>query len=64
MFPADIFPQRKQGISILTEPNRYTCYDAVVTIVTHQYRPRRDANELDARKTLTLALAQLAGEKL
>lgn len=39
---------------------RYDIYDAIVTIVTNHYRPREDDSELDARKTLTLALAKLA----
>ena len=58
----DISPSWNFSTDVLTGRNRYTCYDSVVTIVTHQYRPRRDSKELDARKTLTTALAQLAEE--
>lgn len=38
----------------------YAIYYAVVIIVTNHYRPQRNAKELDARKTLTSTLAQLA----
>lgn len=38
----------------------YICYHAVVAIVMNHYRPQRDGKELDARKTLTTTLAQLA----
>ncbi|KAK0517073.1 hypothetical protein JMJ35_000228 [Cladonia borealis] len=40
----------------------YTTYHSLTTIVTNHYRPRRDAGEaeLDARKTLTRVLGELA----
>ncbi|MCJ1432566.1 hypothetical protein MMC27_001923 [Xylographa pallens] len=38
----------------------YTCYHAVVVIVTCYYRPLKEGKELDARRTLATALAQLA----
>ena len=42
--------------------HRYSTYHALTTIVTNHYRPRRDAGEaeLDARKTLTRVLGELA----
>ena len=50
--------------SVLTWRKRYTCYDAVVEIVSNQYRPRRGAKELEARKNLMTALEGLALEAL
>ena len=41
-------------------PRRYSCYQAILVIVTCYYRPLREGKELDARRTLTTALAQLA----
>jgi hypothetical protein len=43
--------------------DRYTCYHAIIAIIANHYRPQRDAKELDARKTLTTTLAELAVEK-
>ena len=52
------------GTSFLTWGNSYACYGAVVAIVTNYHHPQRDGTELDARKTLTMALAQLAADCL
>jgi len=38
----------------------YSCYHAILVIVTCYYRPLREGKELDARRNLTTALAQLA----
>ncbi|KAI4264536.1 MAG: hypothetical protein L6R42_000371 [Xanthoria sp. 1 TBL-2021] len=38
----------------------YTIYHAIVTIVKHSYRRQNDNHDLDARKTLMVALRQLA----
>jgi len=49
------------GMHIANNEDRYTTYHALVTIVTNHYRPQDDMEkELDARKTLTTALAQLS----
>lgn len=39
--------------------SRYACYFSVVTIVRNHYRAEDDAGELEARKTLTMALKEL-----
>ena len=44
----------------LADRNRYVCYEAIVTIVINHYRMLNDAEELDARKTLTTALMELS----
>lgn len=44
----------------LADDYRYVCYEAVVMIVTNHYRTSNDAEELDARKTLTTALKELS----
>ncbi|KAL8724028.1 MAG: hypothetical protein Q9166_008172 [cf. Caloplaca sp. 2 TL-2023] len=44
-----------------TKAQLYTIYHAVVTIVKNNYRRQNDDKELDARRTLTVALQQLAG---
>lgn len=38
----------------------YACYFSVVTIVRNHYRTNDESRELEARKDLTTALAQLA----
>ena len=47
----------------LADDYRYVCYEAVVIIVTNHYRTSNDAEELDARKTLTTALKELSSLK-
>lgn len=42
---------------------RYTIYHAIVTIVKHNYRRQNSDHELDARKTLMVALRQLASNE-
>lgn len=44
----------------LADDYRYVCYEAVVRIVTNHYRTSNDAEELDARKTLTTTLKELS----
>ena len=39
----------------------YACYHAIVTIVNSYLDPVQDGVELNARKTLTTSLTQLAG---
>ncbi|KAI9822427.1 MAG: hypothetical protein M1827_000146 [Pycnora praestabilis] len=38
----------------------YSCYQAIVKIVTQYYRPQQNETELEARKKLTLVMSQLA----
>ncbi|KAL8803120.1 MAG: hypothetical protein Q9182_003370 [Xanthomendoza sp. 2 TL-2023] len=45
--------------AIGTKGQLYTIYHAVVTVVTNNYRRQNDDNELDARRSLTVALQQL-----
>ena len=42
---------------------RYTCYESVITIVQNHYRSVGDECELDARRTLTSVLSQLAPDR-
>jgi len=44
----------------LADECRYVCYEGIVTIVTNHYKTSNDAEELDARKTLTTALMELS----
>lgn len=44
----------------LTGPHRYTSYKAVVQIVAYHYRTYMEIGELEARRSLTSALNDLA----
>jgi hypothetical protein len=39
---------------------RYTAYRAIVRIVAHHYRPHQNIDELEARRSLSYALNDLA----
>ncbi|MCJ1411686.1 hypothetical protein MMC19_005778 [Ptychographa xylographoides] len=57
-----LWVSRKPNVSTVTDHGlrRYTLYKAILVIVTCYYRTLREGKELDARRALTTALAQLA----